>query len=96
MMEGISLLMHNGLFGLGLACHHRRSSAEHRIKATTFLQGKENLTVDQIVAFADLFEQNTSKADIYMALICDDMQKLWVQKQLVELGFPMVAGGSEA
>jgi hypothetical protein len=56
----------------------------------------EDLTVDQIVAFADLFEQNTSKADTYMALIHDDVQKLWVQKQLVELGFPMVAGGSEA
>jgi hypothetical protein len=62
----------------------------------TFLQGKEDLMVDQIVAFADLFEQNTSKANTYMALICDDVRKLWVQKQLVELGSPMVAGGSEA
>jgi hypothetical protein len=96
MMEGISSLMCNGLLGLGLPCHHRRSSMECRIKAMTPPQGKENLTVDQIVAFADLFEQNTSKADTYMALICDDVWKLWVQKELVELGFPMVAGGSEA
>jgi hypothetical protein len=96
MMEGISSSMRNGSLGLGPPRHHRRSSAECQIEATTFLQGKEDLTVDQIVAFADLFEQNTSKADTYMALIHDDVQKLWVQKQLVELGFPMVAGGSEA
>ena len=81
---------------MGQARHHRRSSAERRIEATALLQTKEDLTVDQLVAFADLFEQNTSKADTYMALIRDDVRKLWVQKQLVDLGFPMVAGGSEA
>jgi hypothetical protein len=96
MMAGISSSMRNGSLGLGQPRHHRRSSAERRIEATGLLQEKEDLTVDQIVAFADLFEQNTSKADTYMALIRDDVRKLWVQKQLVELGFPTVAGGSEA
>ena len=74
---------------------HRRSSAEHRIEATALLQQKEDLTADQIIAFADLFEQNTARANTYMALVCDDVWKLWVQKQLVELGFPIV-GRSEA
>jgi hypothetical protein len=77
MMEGISSLMHNGLLGLRPPHHHRKSFMERQIKVTTLLQGKENLMVDQIVAFADLFEQNTSNADTYMALICDDVQKLW-------------------
>jgi hypothetical protein len=96
MMEGISSSMRNGSLGLGLPHHHRRSSTERQIEAMTFLQGKEDLMVDQIIAFADLFKQNASKADTYMALIRDDVWKLWVQKQLVELGFPMVAGASEA
>jgi hypothetical protein len=93
MMAGISSSMCNG--SLGQPCHHWRSSAECRIEATALLQQKEDLTVDQMVAFADLFEQTMAKADTYMALVCDDVQKLWVQKQLVELGFPM-AGSSEA
>jgi hypothetical protein len=41
-------------------------------------------------AFADLFEQNTAKANTYMALIHVDVRKLWVQRQLVDLGFPVV------
>jgi hypothetical protein len=91
MMAGISSSMSNG--PLGQPRHIRRSSAERRIEATTLLQQKEDLTVDQMVAFADLFEQTTAKADTYMALIRDDVRKSWVQKQLVELGFPTV--GSE-
>ena len=51
---------------------------------------------DQIIAFADLFEQTTSKADMYMALVHEDVQKVWIQRQLVGLGFPMLGGGSEA
>ena len=93
MMAGISSSMRNG--SLGQSRHHRRPSTERRIKATA-LQEKEDLTADQIVAFADFFEQNTSKADTYMALICDDVRKLWVQRQLVELGFPVVGSGFEA
>jgi hypothetical protein len=93
MMAGISSSMRNGT--LGQPRQHRRSSAERRIEATALLQEKEDLTVDQIVAFADLFEQTTSKADTYMALIRDDVRKVWVQNQLAELGFPKV-GGSEA
>ena len=97
MMAGISSSIQSGSLGLGQQPrHHRRSSAERRIEATTLLQGKEDLPIDQIVAFADLFEQNTSKADTYLALVRDDVRKLWINKQLVELGFPMVAGGSEA
>jgi hypothetical protein len=46
MMEGINSSMHNGLLGLGPPHHHRRSSAECQIEATTFLQGKEDLMVD--------------------------------------------------
>jgi hypothetical protein len=97
MMAGISSSMRNG--SLGQPRQHRRSSAERRIEATALLQEKEDLTADQIVAFADLFEQTTSKADTYMALIRDDVRKLWVQRQLVELGFPtevQVGSGSEA
>ena len=89
-MAGITSSMHNG--PLGQPRHHRRSSAERRIEATALLQEKEDLTVDQMVAFADLFEQTTAKADTYMALIRDDVRKLWVQKQLKELGFPMESG----
>jgi len=76
MMAGISSSMGNG--SLGQPRHHRRSSAERRIKATALLQENEDLTADQIVAFADLFEQNTSKADTYMALIRDDVRKLYM------------------
>lgn len=94
LMAGISSSMHSGSLGLGQPRHHRRSSAERRIEATALLQEKEDLTIDQIVAFADLFEQTTSKADTYMALIRDDVRKLWVRKQLVELGFPMVGSSS--
>jgi hypothetical protein len=74
---------------------HRRSSAEHRIKATTLLQEREDLTADQIIAFADLFEQTTAKADTYMARVCADVRKLWVERQLVELGFPPFGSGAE-
>lgn len=49
----------------------------------------EDLTVNQMVSFADLFEQTTAKADTYMALIRDDVRKLW-------LVFPMVGSGSGA
>jgi hypothetical protein len=71
MMEGIISLMRNGLLGLRPPRHYRRSSTEHQIEATTFLQRKEDLTVDQIVAFADLFEQNTSKANDALAGVCE-------------------------
>jgi hypothetical protein len=82
-MAGIRTSMCNG--PLGQPRHHRRSSAERRIEATALLQQKEDLTVDQMVAFADLFEQTTAKVDTYMALVRDDVRKLWVQRQLVEL-----------
>lgn len=81
---------------LGSSRHHRRSSAERRIEATALLQQREELTADQAVAFADLFEQNTAKADTYMALVRDDVQKLWVERELVELGFPTVSSEVEA
>ena len=61
---------------------------ECQIEATALLQEKEVLTADEVIAFADLFEQNTTKADTYMALIHADVQKLWIQKELVELRFP--------
>lgn len=56
----------------------------------------EDLTVNQMVSFADLFEQTTAKADTYMALIRDDVRKLWLQRRLVKLVFPMVGSGSGA
>ena len=43
------------------------------IEATALLQEKKVLTADEVVAFADLFEQNTAKADTYMALIHADV-----------------------
>ena len=61
---------------------------ECQIEATALLQEKEVLTTDEVIAFADLFEQNTAEADTYMALIHADVQKLWIQKELVELRFP--------
>ena len=94
MMASISSSMCNG--PLGQPHHHRRSSAECRIEATALLQQKEDLTADQMVAFADLFEQAMVKANTCMALVHDDVQKLWVQRQLVELRFPVVGSGSEA
>jgi len=48
------------------------------------------LTTDQAIAFADLFEQDTAKADTYMGLIRVDVRKGWVERQLVKLGFPAV------
>lgn len=93
MMAGISSSMRDGSLGQR---RHRRSSAERRIEATTLLQQQEDLTVDQMVAFADLFEQTTARADTYMALVREDVRKHWVQKQLVELGFPMECHGSVA
>ena len=56
----------------------------------------EDLTVNQMVSFADLFEQTTAKADTYMALIRDDVRKLWLERRLVKLVFPMVGSGSGA
>jgi len=68
--------------------HHRRSSAERRIEATALLQKTETLTADQAIAFANLFEQNTAQADTYMALVREDVRKLWVQRQLEKMGYP--------
>ena len=48
------------------------------------------MTTDQAIAFADLFEQDTAKADTYMGLIRVDVRKGWVERQLVKLGFPAV------
>jgi len=72
---------------------HRRSSAERRIEATALLQNTETLTAEQAIAFADLFEQNTARADTYMALVRADVRKLWVQKQLQQMGFPGEGSG---
>ena len=72
---------------------HRRSSAERRIEAMALLQNTETLTAKQAITFADLFEQNTARADTYMALVHPDMRKLWVQKQLEQMGFPAVVSG---
>ena len=36
------------------------------------LQQKGDLTIDQIVAFVDLFEHTTAKADTYMTVISDE------------------------
>ena len=93
-MAGISTDMRSGT--LGQHRHHRRSSAERRIEATALLQQKEDLTADQIIAFADLFEQTTAKADTYMVLVREDARKLWVQRQLADLGFPVDGSGAEA
>jgi hypothetical protein len=94
MIEGFSTSMRSG--PLGQPRHHRRSSAERRIEATALLQWREDLSADQVVAFADLFEQTTVKADTYMALIRDDVRKLWVDRQLVELGFPAGNSGADS
>jgi hypothetical protein len=91
-MADINMSMRNG--PMGQPRHHRRSSAERRIEATALLQEREDLTADQAIAFADLFEQDTAKADTYMGLVRVDVRKLWVERQLVKLGFPTV--GSEA
>ena len=72
---------------------HRRSSAERRIEATALLQNTETLTAEEAIAFADLFEQNTARADTYMALVRADVRKLWVQKQLQQMGFPGEGSG---
>jgi hypothetical protein len=82
--------------GMSKTRHHRRSSAERRIEATALLQEKEDLSADQVIAFADLFEQTTAKADTYMALVREDARKLWVQRELAELGFPTVSSRAEA
>jgi hypothetical protein len=75
--------------------HHRKNSTECRIEATTLLQQRETLTTDQVIAFADLVEQNMLKADTYMALVYDDVWKLWVQRELTDLGFPAGAHDTE-
>jgi len=90
-MTDINMSMRNG--PLGQPRHHRRSSAERRIEATALMQEREDLTADQAIAFADLFVQDTAKADTYMGLIRVDVRKLWIQRQLVKLGFPAI--GSE-
>ena len=68
--------------------HHRRSLAERRIEATALFQNTETLTAEQAIAFADLFEQNTARADTYLALVRANVCELWVQKQLESMGFP--------
>jgi hypothetical protein len=70
-MADINMSMRNG--PMGQPRHHRRSSAEHRIEATALLQEREDLTADQAIAFADLFEQDTAKADTYMGLVRVDV-----------------------
>jgi len=92
-MANINMSMRNG--SMGQPRTHRRLSAERRIEATTLLQEREDLTADQAIAFTDLFEQDTAKADTYMGLVHIDVRELWVQRQLVKLGFPAISG-SEA
>ena len=94
LMEDINMSMCNG--PLGQPRHHKRSSAERRIEATALMQEREDLTADQAIAFADLFEQDTTKTDTYMGLVRVDVQKLWVQRELVKLGFPTIDGEAEA
>ena len=70
-MENISSNMYNG--PLAQPHCHRRTSMECQIEATALLQEKKVLTADEVIAFADIFEQNTAKADTYMALIHADV-----------------------
>ena len=59
----------------------RRSSAERRIEATALLQKTEILMMaDQMVAFADLFGQNTVKADTYISV----RPKGWEKATLIQ------------
>ena len=83
----LNMFMHSG--SLDQPHCYRRFFVEYRIEVTALLQQREDLTTDQAIAFADIFEQDMAKADTYMELICVNVQKLWVWRELVKLGFPV-------
>ena len=68
------------------------TSPERRAKAMDLLQEQESyLDDDRMVAFIDLFREDTAAADAYLALKRDSLRKKWVEKQLInKLGFPLV------
>ena len=56
----------------------------------THMQDEKNhLSVDRVITLIDLFETNGPSAIMYMALVHTDVQQAWLEKKLVELGFPV-------
>jgi hypothetical protein len=82
----------------GLSQTTKPSGAEDpnmlKASAITRVQEEEgHLDVDRVVALVDLFQLNTSAAVTYMALGRKDVRQAWIEKKLVELGFPQQERG---
>jgi len=69
------------------------TSPERRTKAMEKIQKDEpNLDLARLTALVDLFKQDTTAADTYLALFREDVRRYWVEKQLIEsLGFPALS-----
>jgi hypothetical protein len=67
------------------------TSPERRAKAMDLFQEQESyLSDDCMVAFIDLFRVDSAAADAYIALKRDGLRKAWVQRQMKDLGFPLI------
>ncbi|KAF8221211.1 hypothetical protein L208DRAFT_1415480, partial [Tricholoma matsutake] len=54
------------------------------------MQQESYLSDDCMVAFIDLFRVDSAAADAYIALKWDGLRKAWVQRQMKDLGFPLI------
>ncbi|KAF8223584.1 hypothetical protein L208DRAFT_1411625 [Tricholoma matsutake] len=70
---------------------HSDTSPKHRAKAMDLFQEQESyLSDDCMVAFIDLFRVDSAAADAYIALKHNGLRKAWVQRQMKDLGFPLI------
>jgi hypothetical protein len=70
---------------------HSDTSPECQAKAMDLFQEQEcYLSDDCMVAFIDLFRVDSAAADAYIALKRNGLRKAWVQRQMKDLGFPLI------
>lgn len=67
------------------------TSPEHWAKAMDLFQEQEGYLSDEcVVTFIDLFRLDSAAAYAYIALKCDGLRKAWIQRQMKDLGFPLI------
>ena len=56
-----------------------------------FFQEQEYYLSDEcMVAFIDLFRLDSAAADAYIALQCDGLRKVWIQRHMKNIEFPLI------
>jgi hypothetical protein len=67
------------------------TSPECQAKAMDLFQEQEGYLSDEcVVAFIDLFRLDSAAADAYIALKHDGLRKVWIQRQMKDLDFPLI------